>query len=101
MKQIALRTGDFKTTDIIKTVIERSGSGGIAVDEMRARCRVLDALDKPSASGPLLLEDADHKTLVTALKGFAFGMASRELLAIIDDILNASDVSLAAAHSPQ
>jgi hypothetical protein len=91
MKVIPLRElGSLKTADIIRTVIERPAQG-LGVSALRERCRVLDALDGASGdgvSGPgLLLEDGDYATLVKALNEFQFGMVSRELLTIADDIL--------------
>jgi hypothetical protein len=90
MKAIALReTPGLKTSEIIKTVLERPAQG-VNVGELRARCRVLDALDRvPPDATRINLEDADHDTLVRAVNTFVFGLASKELLAIVDDILEA------------
>lgn len=91
MKIIPLReAAGIKTADIIKAVMEHPGQGGIDVKALRARCRVLDALDA-AADGAVHLEDADYATLSAAIAGFRFGVASRDLLAIVDDILKAGD----------
>lgn len=92
MKLVPLRdTPGLKATDIIRTVIERP-SMGAGVAELRARCRVLDALDKaPAGAASLTLEDADHATLAKAVNGFAFGIATKDLLTIVDDILEAKE----------
>jgi hypothetical protein len=90
MKTIPLRESPgLKTVEIIKAVLERPAQGA-ALSELRARCRVLDALDKaPPGATRMYLEDADHDTLVRAVNTFVFGLASKELLAIVDDILEA------------
>jgi hypothetical protein len=90
MKAIPLREfAGLKTSEIIKTVLERPAQG-VNVGELRARCRVLDALDNvPPGATRINLEDADHDTLVRAVSTFVFGLASKELLAIVDDILEA------------
>jgi hypothetical protein len=93
MKLVPLRESPgLKTTEIIRTVIERPSGNGAGVSELRARCRVLDALDKPPPCvASLILEDADHATLAKAVNGFQFGIATKELLAIVDDILEAKE----------
>ena len=94
MKLIPLRaTPNMQTVAVIKLVMERPPNGTNA-DDMRKRVRVLDALDaldKAAEASPaaLLLEDADHALLAGAARGFTFGVASRELLEILDDIFDA------------
>lgn len=64
--------------------------GGILVDEVRQRVRILDALNAQDENGPgLLLEDADHDLLKRLINQFPFGMANADLLRIIDDVLDA------------
>ena len=90
MKAIPLRESPgLKTSEIIKTVLERPAQG-VNVGELRARCRVLDALDRvPPEATRMYLEDADHDTLARAVNTFVFGLASKGLLVIVDDILEA------------
>lgn len=89
MKTIQLRESPIKTIDVIRPVIERPPQGA-NIGEIRARCRVLDALDALAPdSAALMLEDADYATLARAVNGFQFGMASKDLLAVLDDILEA------------
>jgi hypothetical protein len=93
MKLVVLREQPgLKSVEIIRTVIERPANGA-SVSELRARCRVLDALDKAlSGAASLTLEDADHATLAKAVNGFQFGIATKELLTIVDDILEANEL---------
>src|ERR1700716_4176736 len=89
MKLIPLREfPGLKTTEIIKTVIERPAQG-TTVAAMRTGVRVLDAIEKNADPEGLLLEDADHAALVPAINGFPFGMLSKDLLTLIDDVINA------------
>ena len=89
MKAIALRTCDSGTTaDLIRLVIDNAQQGA-TVSEMRARIRVLDALEANTDPDTLRLEDAEHGVLVAALNGFRFARVSKELLQMCDDILEA------------
>lgn len=92
MRLIPLReAGGVKTAEIIKAVMERPTGQGFDVAALRARCRVLDALERNADRQALLLEDADHATLVAALKQFQFGMATTDLLRMVDDVLDAKE----------
>jgi len=89
MKLIPLREfPGLKTAEIIKTVIERPNQGA-TVAAMRTGVRVLDALEKNTDAEKLLLEDADHAALAAAVNGFTFGIISKDLLTIVDDVINA------------
>lgn len=103
MKLIPLREfPGLKTIDILKAVIERP-SQGAGVAAIRAGCRVLDALETgvhPAGGvtpAGLVLEDADHAFLAKAVGGFTFGVVSKDLLTVIDDVLNAEAPRLPAA----
>lgn len=88
MKLIPLReTETFKTIDVIKTVIERP-SRGAGIAAIRSGVRVLDALDQASKT-ELCLEDSDYAVLVGSINEFTFAIVSRDLLAVLDDIINA------------
>lgn len=89
MKYIPLRTTDkFNTKAVIQAVAGQAQAQGLKVDEMRKRCRILDALEKATTTG-MLIEDADQEHLAKLTAEFSFAVATPELLAIIDDILNA------------
>lgn len=90
MRTIPLRCAEnFKTSDVIRQVIERPFQG-ISLDELRKRVRVLDAVDAAGDADALTLEDADYTTLAGAIQTMQFSMASKPLLSIIDEILNAA-----------
>lgn len=98
MKRIPLRDeAPFKTRDVLQTVASQAAPGkGIDADEMRRRCRLLDALEKADGN-ELVLEDADHALLVRLIKGFQFAAAHPKLLVIIDDVLDAKAPETPAA----
>jgi hypothetical protein len=87
MKAIPIRSeGDVTTVAIVRGVVE-AAPNGINVAQMRSRIRILDALDK--ASEAILLEDADHAVLAEAVNGALWTKADRNVMRIIDDILEA------------
>lgn len=90
MKLIALHDRDpFKIRDVIRAVASQPNPGrGIDVAEMRQRCRLLDALEKAQGDS-LALEDADHALLVRLINAFQFATAHPQLLAIVDDVVEA------------
>jgi hypothetical protein len=102
MKKIRLRTnlfnGNEKITSagILRLVCGNSPQRPLSIEEIRRRVRILDALDeatKPGDGGTLSevlsLEDEDHKALCAAIEGFPWVNASKGLLTIIDDVLQA------------
>ena len=91
MKKVILRDLElFKSSDVIKVVVSQPLQGsGINADEMRKRCRILDALDK--SKNELNLEDADYTLLKNLFSSFQFGSAHPLLLKIIDDVLEAKE----------
>jgi hypothetical protein len=90
MKTFVLRDNPpFPSREIIKAVVEgNDGQNGIALDEMRRRMRILDALEK--ANGALALEDSDWELLCGLLRRFPFARADRQIIQIADDIEQAS-----------
>ena len=94
MKTITFRPEDADkkapgSRDLIRIIAETPQGQGITPDEMRKRIRILDALDAEPVAINVELEDADWSLLCTLTKNFKFGRATREILAIVDDILNA------------
>lgn len=89
MRAITLHTfADVNSAEVIKAVISRPAQGA-TIDAISLGCRVLDAIDRNAGATTLSLEDADHAYLVGVLKEFRFGMVSRDLLTIVNSILNA------------
>ena len=98
MKRIQLRKeGKNQSAPTFRAIMEHSPQKPLSVAEIRARVKVLDKLDAldPDAD-TLVLEDAEHVTLKKGVEEFPWQQASRELLELIDDVLEAKAVS--AAH---
>ena len=90
MKYIKLHSfNDTKAADVYTMAVKFSQQGGVSIDEMRKRVRVLDAIENNKDPVALLLEDADHATLAEALKVVPWSVSTKELLMIIDAALNA------------
>lgn len=106
MKLVPLReTPTIKATEIIKIVLEQPSppqmpgqAQGFGASDILSRSRVLKALRTSITPAGMLLEDADHKTLVDALNGFRFGLASEDLAQIITDIQGAKDAPVMTAQ---
>lgn len=95
MKTIHLREhATFPTAALIREVCNKT-TAGLTIEDIRARLRVIDALEKCKGK-VLLLEDADHATLQDAIKKMdgAWGVVSPEIVQFADD------VAAALAHSP-
>lgn len=98
MKTIPLKTINTDTTTltiihaVAATPLGGGKQGGTSIDDMRLDVRLLDAVEKvkPDAT-EMDLEDADWNRLCAKLKHYPFAFANRQLLAIIDDILNAPE----------
>jgi hypothetical protein len=61
--------------------------GGATIDEQRRIRRVDEALEK--AEDSVLLEDADHETLCKILNEIKFKVYSKEILAMLESVLDA------------
>lgn len=95
MKRVTIRTGlRHSSRDVFHTVLEHSPQRALDVGEIRKRVKVLDLIDAAQGDS-VVLEDADHGTLKGALEGFPWQVAHRELLSVIDDVLEAKNVSTA------
>lgn len=92
MKSIEMRDGEkFKAHDVLGTIINQAGPGGIGVADMRQRIRLLDAV--AAATETLLLEDADYDRLKGLVEQFNFGLIHKDLLAVADAVLAATVVN--------
>lgn len=65
------------------------GSGGIQVDEIRRRIRVIDALEALEPDVTVLhLEDADYEKLVACVKAMPWNSTDRAILKFCDDMIS-------------
>lgn len=87
MKTIQLIDTDVvKGRDVLKVVMEQAGPSGANIEQIRKRCKILDALDA-AKNGLLNLEDADFDFVCSTVKAFQFGAANRELLKVVDGLI--------------
>lgn len=100
MKQIKIKhAGEgVKTTtkEIITLVISNSPQKQLTIDEMRKRVSILQTFEAAGDKESFVLEDAEHQVLVDAIKTFPWALASKELLSILDDFLNAETINISA-----
>lgn len=96
MKLIPLRTGTFDSKEVFIQAVRSMPQGGDLL-ELRKRVRVLDQIEK-ATDDKILIEDQDHECLVKALETQPWAVAHADLLAIIDDAINAT--TLAKDTSP-
>lgn len=90
MKYIKLHTfKDMNSLDVFTMAVKFSQQKGVSIDEMRKRVRVLDAIETNTDKVALVLEDADHKTLLEGLNEVQWSVSSKEVLTIIDEVINA------------
>lgn len=89
MKYIPFKTyNSFRTADTIKMIMNQNPRG-MMLDEMRKRIAVMDKVD---ACPTHVILTADEFTLLSdAIKSFPFGLAHKDLLALIDDVLAADE----------
>lgn len=97
MRNITLINNEkFKAAVVLKEVVKLplggGQRGGTQVDEMRRDMRLLDALEA-SDGDRLDLEDADWNRLCEKIKAFPFAISDRELLALLDAVLQAPAVA--------
>ena len=88
MRYIELKkVGQWDTRSVLKQVMNASPRG-MLLDEMRKRIKIMDALDE-MARLSLDVEEDQFKLIVGALTNFPFGVAHKDLLAIVDGVLEA------------
>lgn len=87
MKTVKLITiGEYTTRKLIQELASISPQG-MTLTQMRARIRLLDALDA-SKEDELVLEDSDYSELKNSIEGVNTWMrADRDLIKVIDGIV--------------
>ena len=102
MKLIPFNNGEtFKARIQLGQAAGFSPQKAIPIDKMRRRIRILDAIESAPPDAPhMLLEDADWEVLKEAVNDFPWAVAHKDLMHIIDGVLNAKDAP-AIASVPQ
>lgn len=100
MKYIKLDWTKDWETKMILTMIVQAAPDGVRYEEIKKRCRILDVLEGvKEAQGEFSLEDADYDLLVTCAKNFKYGAATKQLLKILDSVMEAKNESYEASVS--
>ena len=107
MKQIPLKTISVNVpneaepvpltyAESFRAVLGAPRRDGYSLEDIRTRVPIVDkltaAIENESAS--LLLEDAQYKHLLAAVRAHRFGIVSRAILDMVDDLEHAPDVDV-------
>lgn len=89
MKLITLeKHGPFETKGALMMILNQKPQG-MMLDEMRKRIAIMDKLDAASVS--VVLKTDEFTFLTNAINGFAFSVAHKDLLAVVDGVLASGD----------
>lgn len=89
-------TAEMPYRELLQAVLytpprDPAGAGTLA---MMARDKVASIIaNVPDSAAVLYLEDAHHKTLLSALNAFSWGAFSSDLARFVDDVTNAAEVN--------
>ena len=78
------KTVAFTYFDLAKMCLNKSPREGFTVQEMKARLRVMDVMEKGKSSGFALLEDADAEKLRQCVEGFLWGAMDKGVVEFVD-----------------
>lgn len=90
LRMKAAEVGTSSTAEVIRICVNEPPQGGMKVDEIRSRLRVLDAIDK--AGTVLAIEDADAKVLQRCVASMSWKGVRPDILEFSDAVANLADV---------
>lgn len=80
---------DITSIHLIRNCVNQPTQGGLDIDEMQKRIRVLNALDKLTGEETeIQLEDADYQTIVGCEKQMRYAFPHQAFLDFNTDVLN-------------
>lgn len=109
MKKIPLKTveirmdptlppGKLSYQEVMTMALERPENPqvGATAGEMRKSIKIMDKIDAAVEADQdhVLLEDDVHKALADRVENYPFAKTNRQLLAIVDEIVDAEDVTV-------
>ena len=86
---LSVVTGPFNSKGLLTQVISMSPSQPISVGDMRKRVRIIDAIEM--ADGSFIIEQDEYNLLKAAVLAFPFNVANKQILSVIDDVIEATD----------
>src|SRR5262245_1414309 len=90
MPSIVMHKGSkFSTLQLIKEVLRAPGTDGVTYEQLKRRLGLLEALEgKASEADHVLdLQEDDYELVVELIKGFRFGTVDRDIVTIVEGIL--------------
>lgn len=87
---LSIASGPYSSKVLLAQVAGLSPEKAINVAEMRTRIRIIDAIEN-SEGDSFLLETSEYDVLKAAVQSFPFNVANKQILQVIDDVLNAID----------
>lgn len=75
----------WKSKKALKEALNLSPQKALSLSDMRARCKVMDLIEK-TGGGDLVLEDADHKVLLDSVNAYPWAIADPALVKILDAV---------------
>lgn len=87
--QLSVAAGPFNSRGLLNQVVSMSPEKAINIGEMRKRVRILDAIE--TADGSFMIETDEWDLLSQCVRSFPFNVANKQVLQIIDDVLDAPD----------
>jgi hypothetical protein len=86
-KKVQIGDKEIPYSDIILTVCRQSPQGGFTIEDVRARMRVIGAVEVAvKNNADIRLEDADHETLNRCLASMRWGAIDKAIVTFNDDI---------------
>lgn len=105
MKRVTLRTmGNGPTArELFTIVLNAPGADGkgINIQDMRKRMMIIGKLEDAPDPEYLILEDAEYETLKRLFEGFPWGMTSKDILQVAEDLEKAEKWSPPKAETPR
>jgi len=81
--------------------LENIPQGGLGVKQMRARLRVLAALDGVEADRTITVEDADAKTLQECVSVMPWGLVAKPIVDFCDAVENMKEPTAETPSEPE
>ena len=88
--KLPVAEGQYKSTDLIRVIINQSPQKALSVGDMRVRSKMLKKLE--AANGEMRLEDAEHEHLKAAAATFPWNVFHQDILDLLEAIESASPV---------